>query len=389
MSLILRFLRVSKLLLIVTGSSISSILFCLIPKKRNRWIFSSWFGLKYSDNPKYFYEYCINKGVEAVWLTKSTALRDELLRKNINAAYYLDIKGIYYQLTAEYCFFTHDILADFCSFFISRNTKRCQMWHGVPLKKIGFDDKKVKSKMYFFRGRWGLRYFFNEFYTIVLSSGEKYSNILSNAFGIPKGKFIKTGFPRDDAFIKSINSNKDLIRIVYMPTFRGEVGCTYDILSEIGFDFNKTSRILKEIGAELVIRLHPVNQLPAYNLLDNNNIHFDTNDDGTQLLSSADCLITDFSSVMFDFSKLERPIIFLPFDLNNYVNSDRELYWDYSDVIPRKYTFYKWNDALNFISELDFKSSYINEVPFLASFYDLNRDLSSCENLYRYIKRNQ
>ena len=164
-------------------SVITSLLFVLVPKDRHLWIFSSWDGKKATDNPAYFFDYCHEfSNKKLVWILKSKSEVKNLKAKGIDVYYTYSPLGIYYQLRASCCFFTHAIFSDFETCFIARNTKRCQMWHGIPMKKIGFDDKRVSFRMKFFHGtRWN-KYFFNEYYTYVLTCGELYTDIYSKAY---------------------------------------------------------------------------------------------------------------------------------------------------------------------------------------------------------------
>lgn len=384
MNYINRIAKIIKIYSLVLLGSFSSILFSFIPKKKNRWVFSSWFGKRFEDNPKYFYEYCAKKAeIDAIWITKIKTQVEELRLIGVNAHYCWGGKGIYYQLTAGYCFFTHDISAEFENCFISRTTKRCQFWHGVPLKKIGFDDNKQSFKMNFFRGKKLLRYFYNEYYTIVVSCGEKYSKIFSKAFYLNYSTFVTSGFPRNEIYHLTRIKN-DIKKIVYMPTFRGDVDSKFDIISVIGLNYRETSKILTDINAELIIRLHPVNQISSDINKKYSNIKFQVEGDANLLLASADCLITDYSSVMFDFNLTGRPILFFPFDLESYINKDRELYFNYEKVIPSKYLFKSWSTLLKNLSKIDFNEKPINE--FLDSFHDLKTGNYS-EILFDYITK--
>jgi CDP-glycerol glycerophosphotransferase len=366
--------------------SFTSVLFSLIPKKKNRWVFSSWFGKRYEDNPKYFYEYCKKKEeIDVVWVTKIKTQVDDLRLIGVNAHYCWGMKGIYYQLTAGYCFFSHDISAEFENCFISRTTKRCQLWHGIPLKKIGFDDNKQSFKMNFFRGKKLLRYFYNEFYTIVVSSGEKFSKIFSNAYYLNYTTFVTSGFPRNEIYHSTRKPNK-IKKIIYMPTFRGDAGSEFDIISVIGLNYKETSSILNEINAELIIRLHPVNQMSSKINKKYKNITFQVEGDANLLLASADCLITDYSSVMFDFNLTGKPILFFPFDLESYVNKGRELYFNYEEVIPSEYLFKSWSKILTHLAKMNFNEKPVNA--FLDSFHDVDASNYS-EILFDYITKSQ
>lgn len=74
------------------------------------------------------------------------------------------------------------------------------------------------------------------------------------------------------------------------------------------------------------------------------------------LLPVSDYLITDYSSIYFDYLLLNKEIIFYPFDYTEYVNEDRKLYFDYDEITPgeKVYTFEKLLDTLSILNNLDF-----------------------------------
>ncbi len=114
----------------------------IIPKNKKIWVFGAWFGMKYADNSKYLYKYVTanHKEIIAVWVCKDKRLVNELRNSHINAYYYCSLLGIWYQCRAGFIFVTHAIYSDLNTYCISPLTKRIQLWHGIPLKKIGYDD---------------------------------------------------------------------------------------------------------------------------------------------------------------------------------------------------------------------------------------------------------
>lgn len=109
----------------------------LIPKKKGLWLFSSWFGKKYLDNPKYIYQELLkNKdGVQPYWLVKDKALLRRLEALEYPVLNAFSVKGIWLQLRAEVVVFTHSVCSEFLPCLIAAQTKRIQTWHGIPIKK--------------------------------------------------------------------------------------------------------------------------------------------------------------------------------------------------------------------------------------------------------------
>ncbi|MFN1620003.1 CDP-glycerol glycerophosphotransferase family protein [Vibrio rotiferianus] len=357
--------------------SILSVVSCIVPKKKGLWIFSSWFGKKFSDNPYYFYRYCSDMNdpnLRLIWILKDQHVVKKLNNMGVESYYTYSLKGLYYQLRAEICFFTHSLFSDFFSGFISRTTKRCNFWHGIPLKKIGYDDSMNSGNMKYFQGNLKTKYLYNEWYTYFISSGNLYSRMLSKAFAIDESTIIEVGFPRSEVFLNSKRNDKT---IVYMPTFRGNAFEKYDLIEEAKIDLYETNVKLKELGLNLIIRLHPANFFCSKDI-DYSNISFDESDGFDEVLSRACFLITDYSSVMFDFYLTGKPIFFFPYDLESYLKKDRSLYFEYSNVIPKESTFNSW---LDIFSEDVFSKDFNFNFEFASKFYDRGNIEEPCKKL--------
>ena len=112
----------------------------IIPKNKTIWIFGSWFGQKFSDNSKYLYLYVLNhvEDINPFWITKHYNLYLDL-RNKYPIIYAYSIKGYYYQIVARVAIYScgpQDFIASLLGGALHIN-----LWHGVPLKKIMYDDK--------------------------------------------------------------------------------------------------------------------------------------------------------------------------------------------------------------------------------------------------------
>lgn len=313
----------------------------LIPNNKSIWVFGAWFGKNFSDNPKYMYLYVASMDsneITPVWITKDIIVARELNSQGINAYYYRSLMGIYYQMRAKVAFVSHGISSDLNPAFIGFNTRRVQLWHGIPLKKIGFDDHIFSTKNALAKNNPKLfSLLLNDKFDIVISSGNRCSELFSSAFNEPLRKIINTGFPRNDVFLskpeKKFSGNA--YKVIYMPTFRGERGDEFDLFELFGFNVDEIEKAFDSENIELHIRTHPAN-CPSAQFLSKinscNNIKISTVDDIYEEINNFDCLVTDYSSIMFDFAISEKPILFAPFDLDNYLEADRELYYSYSDI---------------------------------------------------------
>jgi len=319
------------------------ILLSLVPKDKNLWLFSAWSGKKYADNPKAFFEYVsANKTINAIWITKCKSQAISLRESHINAIYHLSIEGILHQIRASVVFLSHNIGADFTRPLICKNTIRVNLWHGMPLKKIRFSDEitylklniSIKSSVLY-------KCISNESYDFITSLGHESTKILSAALGHSSDKFLDVGFPRNDVLMSSGKgpfSGQKLI--IYMPTFRGAVGSTYNLLDEINFVLDDVEDILVESNANLILKFHPANKPTKKDLdliLNSTRVSF-SDEDAHELLKNSDALITDYSSIMFDFALTKKPLIFLPYDRDNYFANQRASLFDYDKIISTQWS---------------------------------------------------
>ena len=177
-------------------------------------------------------------------------------------------------------------------------------------------------------------------YNLVSVSGENVRSIYADAFDVNYQKVQALGTPRtDDYFNKKLISKKKrqiylkhpklLFKsvIVYAPTFRDTDGNRNEFHPEIDFDLLSKSLLPNQI---LLICPHPIMDAPILpheyrNILEVRD--FSTND----YMLISDMLITDYSSVIFEYALLGKPIAFFCYDLLRY---DRDFYLKYPDDLP-------------------------------------------------------
>lgn len=119
--------------------------------------------------------------------------------------------------------------------------------------------------------------------------------------------------------------------IFYMPTFRES-----EILFFENFDRDDFQIFLEENNTLFCIKLHPKSKLNEEfrNIQSENIMVINKDADPYVFLKMADVLITDYSSIYFDYLLLDRPIIFFAYDLEEYLNDSREMYFDYDEFTP-------------------------------------------------------
>ncbi|MEX2185112.1 MAG: CDP-glycerol glycerophosphotransferase family protein [Chloroflexota bacterium] len=199
-------------------------------------------------------------------------------------------------------------------------------------------------------------------YTHAIVSSEAEVPFYAEAFGIPESRVYPTGIPRMDRFWdpdRAAASREAALdaypaargRTVYLfaPTFRGHGAKTawYD-LSLI--DYPALHALCVERDAVCIIRMHPFVRSPldipaayADRIIDGATSSIDIND----VLFATDLLITDYSSVVFEYSTMDRPMLFFAYDLESYV-AERDFYVRYEDFVPGRIvrTFDELLDAI-------------------------------------------
>ncbi|MBJ7694917.1 hypothetical protein C6P08_07415 [Weissella confusa] len=208
-------------------------------------------------------------------------------------------------------------------------------WHGTPLKKMGFDlvnDLKGSQNV--------LRNFMMSDY--LVSPNAHTSEIFLDAYRLRdayNGVILEGGYPRIDATFSSIETfnvvrklekyvaafKKDLPIILYTPTYRGVSDAKkHDDIAKLSEDlkvlvarYSERANVLIKVHPFVYERVSPVSSLSPYLIPDS----FDTN----ELLGVTDVLITDYSSVFFDFLVTNKPVIFYVWDRDEY-SDERGMY---------------------------------------------------------------
>lgn len=306
-------------------------LFRMLPVKKRRVIFSSYYGRQYSGDPKALYESLINSGrvYDIIWVLNHNVSTKIKLKSKIVSRY--SIRHLYYLATSEYridnCQESHWLKP-------SIQTKYIQTWHGTPIKKIAQDVPG--NHMQELKFDWLLD---SKSWTYLLSPSDFVANNLKQAFGIKSKNIISIGSPRNDILLEKNEIKKNEIKekigvlynkkiILYAPTFRNNVNDmkSFNVLSEVANNLPEDYIIL--------IRAHSNVKCTFTHINTENFIDVTSYNDVQEILLISDVLVTDYSSIFFDFAILERPMIFFSFDLIEYQEQSRGFYVDYSSFVP-------------------------------------------------------
>lgn len=316
----------------------------VLPKK-NIIIFESFFGRQFSDNPKALYEY-IKKNYPQYKLYWN--VREDLIpyfqEHKIPYTVRFGYKGLLKQAQAKY--FITNTRRPF-RWDKPQGTTLLQTWHGTPLKTIGTDVQLVTMPVHD-PGKYHQQVVRDSSRWDYLIAPNKYSaDIMSRAFRKDTNQMMLTGYPRNDILINytpediarikgdlGLDPNKKLV--LYAPTWRDdEFVKAHEFTAQLRLDL---AELQDRFGSDVtfLIRTHYM----IANSLDltqfTNAVNVSDYQDISELYLISDVLITDYSSVMFDYSILRRPIIFYTYDLEQYAGTIRGFYFDFTKAAPGK-----------------------------------------------------
>ncbi|MCM2138021.1 bifunctional glycosyltransferase/CDP-glycerol:glycerophosphate glycerophosphotransferase [Vagococcus fluvialis] len=222
----------------------------------------------------------------------------------------------------------------------AKETEVVQVWHAAgAFKKFGFSSiGSLDSNTPEFETRA------HQNYTKVICSSEEIRPFYGEAFNVKEENVLALGTPRADKLFDE--SYREMIRrdffgkhpeiggrkvITYAPTFRGGAKERQKFINQ--FDIRRFRNMFSDEYI-LVVKMHPSvkNGIYIYKDLSQDVLNL-SNMDMNDLLLCTDILITDYSSVIFDYSILKKPMIFYAYDLEDYM-AERSFYYDYESFVP-------------------------------------------------------
>lgn len=231
-----------------------------------------------------------------------------------------------------------------------------QCWHGTPIKRLGYDvtieTQNALNTTDELAGRFGLD---SKKWTYLLSPSPYTSQHLADAFGLPEGRrpsvVLEEGYPRNDRIVRTcedpdalssfvadfrgrlgIPADKKLL--LYAPTWRDDsykAGAGY-VMQDTLLDFDE---LKKAIGDEWVVLFRAHYYIAnSFDFSAYEGFVYDVSKwaDINDLYIASDALLTDYSSVFFDYANTRRPIMFFWPDYEHYANDIRGFYFPLDEL---------------------------------------------------------
>lgn len=306
----------------------------------------SYYGSQYGCNPKYISLYMVKAHPEwdVVWAFTDPEKYDI---PGIRKVRYMSLRYFYELCTSKV------ILTNYRMTELFRKRKGqiyIQTWHSsLRLKMIEGDAMDTLPPHYVEMAKADSQQI------DYLVSGCQYSTDIFNRCFWYDGKIISSGTPRNDLMFSKDKTLRSQIHkeigvedgtkvVLYAPTFRKG-----DSLEYYNIDYARLIATLeKDQGGkwQILVRLHPHLRPYSAQLLGKEACVMDVTayDDIQELLYASDMIITDYSSLMFDFAMTLRPCLLYVPDLEEYIQKDRKLYFDIKEL---PFPICKDNDSLN------------------------------------------
>lgn len=350
----------------------------LFPRNKKIWAFGSSFGKRFADNPRYFYLY-INQfkknDIRAVWITADSQIAQFLSNNGLEAYHKHSRMGIWCCLRSAV--FIFDNYSKDISFWLSGGAEKVNLWHGSGNKKTNYDNKfdRVRHpRNNLERFNTAIRRMTDEkpnHYTLATSS--MMADIFVSAFHTDMDHILIEGYPRNDVLFpnsfKNIYTeeekniliylnecrNKKLKIILYMPTFRDSEALFFQVM-----DLERFNDFLSKENMIFFTKLHPKSKLKAvFQTVALSNIkNIDAGVDPYTILTYADLLVTDYSSIYSDFLMLNRPSVLFPYDFEEYSRDTRECYFEYEEYMP-EIKAYSMEQLMEYIKLCFVKDDYV------------------------------
>lgn len=327
------------------------LIYRFIPSDPNTILFISFHGRGYSDNPKALYEYLKHnstyRNYTFVWAIKHHK-KKKIDIPGAKVIEYFSIPYFFYLARSRFWIVNCKL-----PLYVLKKKEQIylQTWHGTPLKRLAHDIL-VPEGTTFYRSHMSeedmKKTYDNDVakYTYMISPNQFCTEVFQSAFQIDRERLIETGYPRNDYLsnvtateVKEIKQRLHLPMdkkiILYAPTWRDNQFSASGYTFALKVDFLAWKELL---GEEYIVLFKPhylITSTYAHEKeLENFVYDMDAMFDISDLYVISDILVTDYSSVFFDFAILKRPIYFYMYDIDEYGEELRGFYLDIHKDLP-------------------------------------------------------
>jgi len=376
----------------------------LFPRSRQKYVFGS-FRSSFNDNAKYLFIHAQENGEKkpkCIWLSLSPKCVRQVRSLGFKAYCILSPVGVWHALTAKFWFFnsyTSDIM--FC---LSGGAVCTNLWHGVGLKRIEFnvmsgpmlDRFTKKSKMEVFthpesfrRPDW------------LLTSTPFQTSMFAKAFRVPESRCLEFGYPRNNilttseekrySFISRYEPEETALLVekikqydkvyVYMPTWRDSQRTIFTQ----SMDLKRLDSIMSEQNALLVLKPHAnvilTEDIGGFKNIILTGIRMDI----YPLLPYTDVLITDYSSILYDWLLMEgKDVILYLYDYEAYVK-ERDFYYPYMENVAGRIVK-TFDELCGCIASADYRMDEKERNRIVEKFWGKTAHYDSSQKILDFIK---
>ncbi len=364
------------------------------PRRKNRWVFGA--GKRsFTDNAKYLFLYVANNcdDIEVAWIARNKEVIKKLNSMGYKSYHIWSLAGINYCLTAKLYIFSSK--SSDINYWTSGGAIHFNLWHGVGIKNIEYEIKTGPIKKHFQSKIARIAHpedFRKPDY--FLSTSKEMTAHFKKCFRIERGNIFESGYPRNEILVGSYYSYPGVIdneistvlnnisgrkSFLYMPTFRD----SNKALNESVLDLDKLENLNKEKNSIFLMKVHPNTRFKAKKSTYDTIVFLDKRMDVYPLLRHVDVLITDYSSVFYDFLLTGKPTIFYIYDYKEYISDNRDLAMPFMDNIAGEIC-YSFSDLMVAMSNL--KKTSTEKSDFLIKKFWGENYSDASKNITSFIK---
>ena len=376
----------------------------LLPRSRRMWAFGSYRGM-FNDNSKYLFIHVSERHPEvtAAWISRNRQTVKHVRSLGLRAYHVLSPKGVWFALRSGIWVvnsYTEDIL-----FSLSGRATVVNLWHGLALKQIEFNitsgplaDRYVRQTL-----REHITHpFAYRRPDLLLTVSECQTEMFAKAFRIERSRCMLLGYPRNEvmfmdearrtAFIEKYEREelKQLVHrakrydevFIYMPTWRD----SQQNLFTQSFNLERLNRCMQERNALMLLKPHPNTKVDRDAVGCHSNIELVADvGDIYPLLAYCNVLITDYSSIMYDFIEMKQnSVILYLYDYADYQGT-RDFYFPFDENVTGTKA-YSFDELMRIVEHREYTPHSANRSEIEHRFWGNSVAATASEDIVGFIK---